>query len=36
MALYETDETDVGFLYDYQVATPKLDSKGVRVTATVL
>ncbi|RAO73882.1 uncharacterized protein BHQ10_009894 [Talaromyces amestolkiae] len=36
MALYATDETDVGFLYDYQVAMPKMDSKGVRVNATVL
>lgn len=26
-----TDEQDVAFLHDYHIATPKLDSKGVRV-----
>jgi len=31
MELWETDESDVAFLHDYQVAMPKLDSKGVRV-----
>ena len=31
MALWETDHEDVEFRHDYQVATPKLDSKGVRV-----
>lgn len=36
MALWETDASDVAFLHDYQVAIPKLDSKGVRVMAKVL
>lgn len=36
MTLWQTDETDVGFYHDYQVATPKLGSKGVRVMATML
>ncbi|KAH8703308.1 cytochrome P450 [Talaromyces proteolyticus] len=36
MTLWQTDETDVGFYHDYQVATPKLGSKGVRVMATAL
>lgn len=30
MELFETDETDVRFQHDYQVAHPKLDSKGIR------
>lgn len=30
MELFETDDRDVAFLHDYHVATPKLDSKGVR------
>lgn len=30
MELYETDEDDVKFLHDYHVATPRLDSQGVR------
>ena len=30
MELYETDEEDVRFLHDYHVATPRLDSQGVR------
>ena len=34
MELYNTDEDDVKFLHDYHVATPKLDSEGVRVTVT--
>jgi cytochrome P450 len=34
--LWETDETDVAFFHDYQVAMPKEGSKGVRVKATVL
>lgn len=29
--LFETDVSDVEFKHDYQVAYPKLDSKGVRV-----
>jgi len=33
MRLWETDESDVGFVHDYQVAFPKMDSKGVRVIA---
>lgn len=32
MKLFETDGRDVAFLHDYHVATPKLDSKGVRAT----
>ena len=31
LELWETDDADVEFKHDYQVATPKLDSKGVRV-----
>lgn len=31
MKLYDTDEDDVRFQYDYHVAYPKLDTKGVRV-----
>lgn len=30
MTLFETDERDVKFQHDYQVAHPRLDSKGVR------
>ncbi|RGP81330.1 cytochrome p450 [Fusarium longipes] len=30
MELFETDDTDVAFLHDYFVPTPRLDSKGVR------
>ncbi|KAH6681450.1 cytochrome P450 [Halenospora varia] len=30
MKLYQTDETDVKFQHDFQVAFPKRDSKGVR------
>ena len=33
MQLYETDAGDVAFCYDYQVAMPRMGSKGVRVTA---
>lgn len=36
MKLFETDDSDVAFLYDYQVAMPKLDSKGVQVMAKAL
>lgn len=36
MALWETDEKDVGFFHDYQVAMPKSGSNGVRVKTTVL
>jgi cytochrome P450 len=36
MELWQTDESDVAFMHDYQVAMPKLDSKGVRVMATAL
>ncbi|KAI2635632.1 cytochrome P450 family protein [Hypomontagnella submonticulosa] len=32
MKLFETDGQDVAFLHDYHVATPKLSSKGVRVS----
>ena len=31
MELWETGDEDVAFRHDYQVATPRLDSKGVRV-----
>ncbi|TGO50437.1 hypothetical protein BELL_1816g00010 [Botrytis elliptica] len=31
MKLFETDESDVAFIYDYQVAMLKIDSKGLRV-----
>lgn len=31
MSLYETDDSDVTFLHDFFVATPRLDSKGMRV-----
>ncbi|KAJ5606202.1 Cytochrome P450 [Penicillium lagena] len=34
MTLWRTDASDVAFLHDYQVATPKLDSKGVQVKVT--
>jgi cytochrome P450 len=30
MELFETDEDDVRFQYDYHVSSPKLDSEGVR------
>ena len=30
MRLFETDESDVAFQHDFQVAHAKLDSKGVR------
>ncbi len=30
MDLYETDDSDVVFQHDYQVAHPRLDSKGIR------
>jgi len=36
MTLWETDESDVAFVHDYQVAMAKLDSKGVRVKAKAL
>jgi len=36
MELWETDESDVAFVHDYQVAMPKFESKGVRVTARIL
>jgi cytochrome P450 len=36
MTLWQTDESDVAFEHDYQVAMPKLDSKGVRVMAKPL
>lgn len=36
MTLWQTDESDVGFYHDYQVATPKLGSKGVRIMAKAL
>lgn len=31
LKLFETDEMDVTFLHDYHIATPRLDSQGVRV-----
>ena len=31
MELFETDEDDVKFQYDFHVAHPKLNTKGVRV-----
>lgn len=36
MTLWQTDESDVAFLHDYQVAMPRLDSKGVQVMVKVL
>ena len=30
MKLYKTDESDVKFQHDYQIAHPKLDSQGIR------
>jgi cytochrome P450 len=36
MTLWETDESDVTFVHDYQIAMPKLDSKGVRIMARAL
>jgi len=36
MTLWETDESDVAFVHDYQVAMAKLDSKGVRIKARAL
>jgi cytochrome P450 len=36
MTLWETDESDVTFVHDYQVAFPKLDSKGVRIVASII
>ncbi|TVY45338.1 Cytochrome P450 monooxygenase [Lachnellula occidentalis] len=36
MELWETDGSDVAFVHDYQVAMPRVESKGVRVTARVL
>jgi cytochrome P450 len=35
MTLFETDADDVAFLHDYQVAMPKMGSRGVRVMASV-
>jgi cytochrome P450 len=32
MHLFETDEKDVRFQYDFQISHPRLDSKGVRAT----
>lgn len=34
MDLFETEEEDVKFLHDYHVATPRLNSSGVKVTVT--
>lgn len=34
MALWETDQRDVGFIHDFHVSMGRLDSKGVRVTVT--
>jgi cytochrome P450 len=36
MTLWETDESDVAFVHDYQVAMAKLDSKGVKIKARAL
>lgn len=36
MTLWQTDESDVAFIHDYQVAMPRLDSKGVRIMAESL
>ena len=36
MVLWDTDESDVTFMHDYQIAMPKLDSKGVVVMAKAL
>lgn len=36
MTLWETDESDVAFFHDYQVAMPKPGSKGVMVQARML
>jgi cytochrome P450 len=36
MTLWQTDKSDVAFMHDYQVAMPKLDSKGVRIMARAL
>ncbi|KKA21399.1 Cytochrome P450 [Rasamsonia emersonii CBS 393.64] len=36
MRLWQTDESDVAFMHGYQVAMPKLDSKGVRIMASAL
>ncbi|BCR99312.1 cytochrome P450 [Aspergillus luchuensis] len=36
MTLFETDADDVAFLYDFQVAMPKMGSKGVRVMAKLV
>ena len=36
MTLWQTDESDVAFKHDYQVAMPRMDSKGVRVIAESL
>lgn len=36
MSLWQTDENDVKFMHDYQVAMPKLDSKGVRIMASTI
>ena len=32
--LFETDSSDVEVVYDFFLPSPKLDSKGIRVTAT--
>ncbi len=31
MELFDTTEDDAKFLHDYHIATPRLDSQGVRV-----
>jgi len=36
MTLWETDESDVSFVRDYQIAMPRFESKGVRVMARIL
>ncbi|KUJ11582.1 cytochrome P450 [Mollisia scopiformis] len=36
MTLWQTDESDVAFVHDFQVAMPKMESKGVRVMAELI
>lgn len=36
MTLWETDESDVAFVHDFQVTMPNFDSKGLRVMAKVV
>src|SRR6202012_3389816 len=36
MTLWETDESDVAFVHDYQISMPNFSSKGVRIMAKKL